>query len=184
MRLYFLWRLVLVLSVLALTPCCDRSAEPEQEPASSPVVEPVQPEIMPPTTADPPPDLPPQPQSGPIKLVDTNSGRASAFKSPVKKVIRSQVELDRLNVADVAEVNVDFNEHHLILLAMGEQFGDFRIRIDSVNREGQYLIVRAVGESLPGKPEGELEAVADYPYCTAIIPRTGATEVISELFLE
>lgn len=178
---FWICGLVPVIVVFSLMSGCDTSDTPQVEVEPVAVVENLDP--LPPTTADPIVVMPVQPLSGPIKIISRSNGRDVAFRIAAKKVISDDRELDGMNVQSLSNIDIDFSNHSLVLLAMGEQFSDYQLRIATIDREGYYLIVRAEGTELMHQPEND-HVNKTYPFCTAVIPRTDAVEVISELFLE
>lgn len=124
------------------------------------------------------PDTPEVTLAQPVKMVESVNGNSTALKMIGPMLIKTQAEYDALGDANIYPGGVDFDQHDLVIVALGEQnTGGFSIDITSIQRVGSELAVN--GKATRPGPDDIVTQAITYPYDAVIIPNTGASTAVA-----
>lgn len=116
----------------------------------------------------------------PVPIIAHLTGNDPALKYPSVLLINSQAELARLGAQELSRHPVDFNQHSLVVLALGEKpTGGYWARITAIQKSGTDLFVQGIANR-PAKDQPVTQALS-YPYAAAIVPKTLAKRIYSEI---
>ena len=117
------------------------------------------------------------PMASPVTIVNQFAGDDAAFKSMGCQIVNSAAELQAIGSAALAEKEIDFDNHSLIIVTVGEQAAaGFWVKITGVQRGGGEVYVQA---TVNQPEEGAVEA--DNPthaYAAAVVSRVTGTAVL------
>ncbi len=116
----------------------------------------------------------------PVTVLRQSMGNDPALIFPAVMLIQSQAELDALKGRELAAGKVDFSKESLVVIALGEQAtGGYWAKVTAVQAAGSQLFVQGIANR-PGKDEVTTQAKT-YPFAAAVIAKTSATSVRSDV---
>ena len=120
---------------------------------------------------------PPQP----VPIVGLTMGNNSKITEPTVALITSKAQLASYQMAgDSDDLNVNFDKQNAILVALGtKNTGGYWVKITGVQQIGNKLYFQALANK-PAKGQASSQGIT-HPYCLAVIPKTSATELTSEV---
>jgi hypothetical protein len=115
-----------------------------------------------------------------VSLFAQNSGDSSTLTTAGAWLITSAAELDATGSEELRGLNVDFDTHSLVVVALGEKpTGGYWARITGVQVKGDALFVQAVANR-PGPKDAVTQAIT-YPYAAAVVEKVSAATVHPEV---
>lgn len=118
----------------------------------------------------------------PVAIIDQMHGNDPALDQPARvvRLIQDRPGLDRLEADSLAELDVNFSDHDVILVTLGEQpSGGYWAHVTGVQKVGNVLYVEGM-VNRPGEDEAATQALTQ-PYTVVIVPKTGASHALSDL---
>ncbi|MEX0746089.1 MAG: protease complex subunit PrcB family protein [Phycisphaeraceae bacterium] len=115
-----------------------------------------------------------------VPIIEQVEGNDAALAEPALTLIQDGSELEELGVSDLDSLNVNFSEHDVIVLALGEQpSGGYWAHITGVQQVGDVLYVEGTANQ-PGDDQAATQALT-YPYTAVVIPKTDAATTLSDV---
>jgi len=125
-------------------------------------------------------DRGPLPLADPVPILDKHAGSQCCVEQPVLRLITNQQQLEDLGCAHFEEWEVDLTQNDMIVATLGTQpTGGFAIDISAIQIVGDTLYVQGK-TTVPGEDEMVTQALTQ-PYCVVIVPKTGATQLRSDI---
>ena len=119
-------------------------------------------------------------QIEPVRIVEQAAGNDSALGDPMVQLVSNQAQLDALGADIPLAGDIDFEQHDLIVAALGQQnTAGYWVKITSAQRVGDTLYVEGVANA-PAEDEMAAQQIT-HPYAAAIVPKTGARIALSDL---
>ena len=113
------------------------------------------------------------PASGPSEPVSIQrhlTGDDSGIKTPAVVLVNSRDELTAMGSVDLVNAEVNFDEHSLIVLALGERpTGGYAAKITGVQKRGNEIYVQ--GYAARPSPDAMVTQVITYPYDAVVVPK-------------
>ena len=108
-------------------------------------------------------------QVEPVTIVDRAHGSDPALQQERVALIRTQDELAQLGAQSLQEMNVDLEQHDLVLVALGQQpTGGYAAEIESLQKVGDEIWVSGYARR-PAEDAMTTQQLT-YPYAVAVIP--------------
>ena len=118
--------------------------------------------------------------SRPLPLLRQAHGNDPSLRVPDVMLIRSADELKRLGSRQLYNLRIDFRREHLVVVALGQRpTSGYWVSIEAVQEAGSVLYVQGRANR-PGPGKSVAQALT-YPFCAAVIPRSRASLVHSEI---
>ena len=116
----------------------------------------------------------------PVHIIEHTQAEDSGLGDPAVELIQSEQELRLLGSVTLAEKDVDFTGHSMVVLALGERStGGWSAKITGIQQKGADLFVQGIAYQ---PAEGSnLAQVLSYPVAVAIIPKTTASTIHPEI---
>ena len=113
----------------------------------------------------------------PVTILERVNGNSAALKTLGKMHIETKEQYDALGDANIFPGGVDFDQHDLFIVALGERpTGGYAVNIDSIQLEGGELAVTGTA-SAPAADAVTTQALT-YPYSAVLIPNTSADKIV------
>jgi hypothetical protein len=117
----------------------------------------------------------------PVEILSQTCGDDVQLTLPMGvELVRNETELRALGSSELAEMDVNFRRHDLVVLSLGEQpTGGYWGRITGIQQVGDVLYVQGIANA-PGAGMSVTQALT-HPYCVARIAKTTASEARSDI---
>lgn len=113
----------------------------------------------------------------PVTIVESVNGNSQALKTIGAMLIRTQAEYDALGDKNIFPGALDFDQHDLVIVALGEQnTGGYSVDITSIQLVGSELAIK--GKATTPAADAIVTQALTYPYDAVIIANTTATTVV------
>jgi len=127
----------------------------------------------------PPPPPPVQAQAQAVAILSSSSGSQAGLVMGVQ-LITSAAQLEALGAESLAALDVNFDESSLVVASLGRRMtGGYWVCICSIQQVGDTLYVKGKANA-PG-PGDVTTQVINHPYAAAVIAKTSATQVASDI---
>lgn len=115
----------------------------------------------------------------PVPILSQTTGDNQALQNATTELIRDEADLQALGVESLGDLNVDWDQQDVVLVALGEQpTGGYWTRITGIQQDGDELYVQFTANA-PAEGQAATQALT-YPYAAAVVPETGAEVVLSD----
>lgn len=99
-----------------------------------------------------------------VEILRSHQGNDDALNEVDAKLINAPDETE----ADLSELNVNFDEESVILVAAGQTpTGGFSVDITNVERSGNHIFVKGK----INKPDGPATQAITHPYAAVVVPK-------------
>ena len=114
----------------------------------------------------------------PVTILERVNGNSDALTTIGKMHIQTKQAYDALGDADIFPGEIDFDQHDLVIVALGEQpTGGYSVNIESIQLQGGELAV--TGKATAPGPDDVTTQALTYPYSAVLIPNTAADKVVT-----
>ncbi|MEQ9454960.1 MAG: protease complex subunit PrcB family protein [Phycisphaeraceae bacterium] len=116
----------------------------------------------------------------PIGIVDGTAGESEAFPDPGVLLINHPADLPGYNTSPLANLDVNFDNQSIIVLALGQQpTGGYWASIDALQLEGADLVVQGRANR-PG--DGQMVSqVISHPFSAVVVPKLQNVTLLSDI---